>query len=497
MTLEQDHIIHSAGGLLGGNATSQVNAKRMALQAWDAGKAGKPIVLHFHGGLVSEKAARGVASRLYPVYAERAGAYPLFSVWESGLVETVSNNLKDILKDSVFQELVKKVGEWVIKEGAPEASAKGAGTSIDEDMYRQEFDEWFADKRAQPPVVDQVTLLQSNTRAAAADEIELATKIEAELEDDQVFVETMAGAAVQRQRASATATRGKGVKPRMLVTSIDDDAADALFGPTTSTSSKGLVNWVAVAKFVAQITYATIKRVAKGRDHGVYTTIVEEVLRAAYLAKLGGVIWGQMKKACADAFEVKAGAGEIVLNTWAERLAAGDSVPRIVLVGHSTGAVYINQWIKRSAALTPAQKYDVVFLAPACLATDFHDVAKNFGDKIANLRIFAMQDEKERADTLVPIIYLRSLLYFVSGVVESDADAPVLGMQRFVEEKAFDDGFPSVTFARDYLKQGKSRAIWSIATGDAGLTSSAVRHGDFDDDEHTRDSMVSIIKNGY
>lgn len=497
VNLDTDHIIHSRSGQLGSNVTSEADARRIALQAWDAGKTGKPIVLHFHGGLVSKGAAHKGATGLFPVYADRAGAYPIFSIWESGLIETVRNNLMDILSDSVFQELVKKVGEWVLKEGAPAAGAKGAGTAINETQYRRDFDEWFAGRQQQPPVLDTTPAAVTGAKAADFDEIDLAAKIEADLHKDPVFQQTMAGAAVQKGRASDAVTRGTGVAPRNVNTSISDEAADAMFGRPVGGTSKGAVSWVAVAKFVAKVAISVIKRLAKRRDHGAYTTIVEEILRAAYLAKVGAVVWGEMKKDCADAFTGVAGAGNAVLETWAQRLAAGDAPPRIVLVGHSTGAVYINHWIKQSAAKAPALKYDVIFLAPACLTEDFRSVAAEHGDKIANLRVFAMQDEREKDDVLVPIIYLRSLLYFVSGVVEAEVDAPVLGMQRFLQEKAFATGFPAVDYAKDYLQKGKSRAIWSIAEGDAGLASSAIKHGDFDDNEITRASMVSIISKGY
>jgi hypothetical protein len=40
-----------------------------------------------HGNLVNEDAARGIAQSLTPEY-QAAGAFPIFFVWESGLIES-------------------------------------------------------------------------------------------------------------------------------------------------------------------------------------------------------------------------------------------------------------------------------------------------------------------------------------------------------------------------------------------------------------------------
>jgi hypothetical protein len=117
---------------------------------------------------------------------------------------------------------------------------------------------------------------------------------------------------------------------------------------------------------------------------------------------------------------------------------------------------------------------------------------------VGNLRVFAMQDEREKNDVLVPILYLRSLLYFVSGVVEDEVDVPVLGMQRFLAEKPFQDPkFEQIQHVRDYLGAVANRGIWSIAEGVPGISSASIHHGDFDDDPATLASLVAILKSGY
>ena len=72
------------------------------------------LVIHFHGGLVPRESGLGIAAQLRGVY-EEAQPYPVFLVWESGLVEALRNDKEALLRDPAFREWVKKVSEWVLK----------------------------------------------------------------------------------------------------------------------------------------------------------------------------------------------------------------------------------------------------------------------------------------------------------------------------------------------------------------------------------------------
>ena len=143
------------------------------------------------------------------------------------------------------------------------------------------------------------------------------------------------------------------------------------------------------------------------------------------------------------------------------------ALDRITLVGHSTGAIYIANWLKHAGNYLPDLKHDVVFLAPAINYAEFADLLAAQKARIGNFRMFAMQDALERDDQLwggdeeVPdgkdwrrFIYPSSLLYLVSGILESavmpdgtivdEPDMPIVGMARFFENKAVftDKDFP-------------------------------------------------------
>ncbi|HEU4348050.1 MAG TPA: hypothetical protein VFR35_09700, partial [Actinoplanes sp.] len=99
------HVVHTGrDGTLATTTEADVRemVDRIALQ--------KRVVVHFHGGLVDQDAGFRIARSLRPVY-EEAGAYPVFFVWSSGVVEIVRGNLREILNESIF----KTVRTWVLR----------------------------------------------------------------------------------------------------------------------------------------------------------------------------------------------------------------------------------------------------------------------------------------------------------------------------------------------------------------------------------------------
>jgi hypothetical protein len=270
-----------------------------------------------------------------------------------------------------------------------------------------------------------------------------------------------------------------------------------------------------IAKKALTVLAKVVRRFVVKRDHGIYPTIVEELLRELYLANVGTRVWTAMKQQTQDAFAVgePAGAGAYFAQQLAARVRAG-ARPRVTLIGHSTGAVYINNLLAylqqlRSAGQLPADFAieNVVFLAPACTFEDFGRLLEPqfFGPEHAlcrRLRIYAMSDSAECADALVPGVYTRSLLYFVSGVLETSAegaaavDAPLVGMHRYYTlSSIYTDS--AVRRLRELLTTDSMRAVWSpTQSAEAGLMSSAVRHGDFDNDEPTLESLKYLIAEG-
>ena len=78
------------------------------------------LTLFFHGGLVSEPVALEQARLLYPEFAENAQTWPIFVVWELGVLETLQSALLDIAHASpLFVEVLRKL----LKHAAQTATA--------------------------------------------------------------------------------------------------------------------------------------------------------------------------------------------------------------------------------------------------------------------------------------------------------------------------------------------------------------------------------------
>ncbi|MCE9569399.1 MAG: hypothetical protein K8R10_05230 [Rhodocyclales bacterium] len=250
-----------------------------------------------------------------------------------------------------------------------------------------------------------------------------------------------------------------------------------------------------------------LKRIAgrfvTGRSHGLRATITEEFMRVFFLTDFGNRVWRLMKHEALDAFEPDENVygGTAFLAGLRRRWEAGQR-PRIILVAHSGGSIYVCHFLEHAAKHVPDAKFDVVFLAPAVTVELFHQTVKKHSGRIANFRNFALSDGFECSDKLVPWIYPRSLLYFMSGVCEHDdkthadlGDVPLLGMQRFFhDQRTYRNA--DVVELRQFLDE-KERAAWSKLEKGPGLTTTTTRHVEFDQNEATVASIQHIIKNGF
>lgn len=499
MDIQRNHVIHLENGRFAwGSSRDELN--RILARALDASPQ-NGLVVHFHGGLVNENTARGVADRLAPVYADGGTAYPLFFVWESGVWETIRNNLSEILNEGFFQELVKKVGEWVLKKLPGDIAVRGGGSGlIDERKLRQDFEAWFSGASPELPeqVSDDGTASAGRSRGSTPNESRLAEQIEVALDRGFKLAVEEVYNGLNPKGSDQPATRGIGSRASVQ-SLISPQAADALF-ERSPVKTRGLLSWGKVAAFVAKVVIACIKRFIGGRGHGIYPTLVEEVLRAAYGDKIGSFLWNTMKTDTADACKAGEETGGFALLDQLRKLSEeGRHFAKITLVGHSTGAIFIRHFLAAAAAQRPDQQYDVVFLAPAVTHSDFAETLAKYRDLIAHFRLFGMRDAVERKDQMVKILYTRSLLYFVSGLLEPEVDKPLVGMQRYLNESDLftPADFPEVAAVAQFLEQQSDSKVWSVISAGPGTSSRAEAHGDFDNDEVTLDSIVHVMRSGF
>ncbi len=308
------------------------------------------------------------------------------------------------------------------------------------------------------------------------------------------------------------------------------DMAASVFSKDSGT--RGLVELYTVATYLARVLRGVLGRYAKKRDHGFYATCVEELVRGFKVAGSGfhewakALEWNRMKQDTADAFgpNPDVHAGTALLARLQAAINAGLDLLRITLVGHSTGAIYIAHWIENSKQYLPAAlKHDIIFLAPAITHDLFAKMLREHSDRVGKFRMFAMRDELERDDQVwgqdndLPggqdwrrFIYPSSLLYLVSGILESglspdgkwvdQADMPLVGMERFLSQAQIypDAEFPSIQQARAWLARDPSAIVWSKSIGQsAGLNGDSCDHGAFDDNPLTLESVQHILQAGF
>ena len=431
------------------------------------------LAIHFHGGLIDEGAGLEIARKMAPLY-EAAGSHPVTFVWETGLVETITRNLTKIHNTKLFQKLVVYVLREVAKRLGGGIGGKGPGepmklSEIEAELARiDKFDRFDAGARGSARLMTETDVEQQRG------------DIEADLQDIldadgfPEFVES--GEAETEFLAPSIGQRGIG-------------------------QAKGLIELATFVKLLAKVAYAVIMRFVRGRDHGLYPTVVEEVLRELYLADFGAWVWSGMKDVAVAMWatnQVPINDDAHVGTYFLEKLSVYQkSNPQLAvdLIGHSAGSIAICQMFRAAAQRGIALAVrNVIFLAPACTSELFHQEIVSHPKRFVAFRMFTMSDAYECKDQLVPGVYTRSLLYFISGVLEQEADVPVAGLQRVLTQVPPYDGVDLVAIAKWLEDAGRDRIVLSVTSGTTpGLISASTTHGDFDDDPPTRESLKTII----
>ncbi len=463
----------------------------------------RPLVLFFHGGLVNEKGGVEAAEKLKDEFYD-AGGYPIFYGWQSGFGETFFRNIPEyfleqftgsdgIGKTKLFKILTKKLKRFVVSKvkDVVTSGTKGAGNIELVDPVPSEVEREIDEMEAKSLNFD-------------SDEMVLTRRQEEQLEqlfsDDRKLKAELMGMLTESIGEDGEGkAKGENFEPveSWISASVMEELKKDV--EVIESGEKGPFAFAKIIKHLVQIGVAVIGRYSKGTDHGLRVTITEEILRKLYIDDIGAEFWGAMKKDTADAFKPNAEkyAGTAILKLIKEARANGDK-RKIILAGHSTGAVYICNFLKNADVneLDADAKFDVIFLAAACKFSLFANTLENHQDRIRSIRNFGMKDAVEQADKLVPVLYTASLLYLVSGLLEKNedgdliVDAPIVGMQRYYEDRKPYNNDSAVQKGKAFLD---NKNVWSVVTGTDGWESESKKHVDFDDDPLTRKSVGEII----
>ena len=432
------------------------------------------LVLHFHGGLVPEQYGEKIASRLLSLYRDKGNAYPVFTIWQSGLLEIVRNHWRELGQDNSFRALIERVVQYLLGQLDSEPGERGG--SIQTPPIREVQAE-IATHTEREPLVDREPELASLPDHLSPEE---AAQFAGILGSDVRVVQ--GGMRLVQQDA----------------TQVSDELRKeiAKARATQEPETRGLLETGLLVRAGVRIIGRCLARYAKGSHHGFYTTVVEETGREIKGDLIASIIWKRMKQDTEDAFGGSADThgGSALLEEIAKLAAA--TRPRIVLVGHSTGAVYICHLLQAVQArrLRPDLVFEVLFLAPACTFDLMLKTLKTAGGRIAKFRSFGMEDGLEIGDQLAPPIYMRSLLYFVSGIAEDDVDMPLVGMQRYHTGEF--TSRKNIQRVLSLIATHPNAWVWSKTNTGLGLSSLSASHGDFDDDTDTLASVAHLVSTG-
>ena len=465
--------------------------------------ASKRAVIHLQGGLVTKEHAVDTAARLGSFYSNH-NILPVFFIWESGLLETIRNNKREIFDEKIFKSLLKMLLKWV--GGKVVASIGGRSMAqaspLDDLMVEKAVE--GARRAVSEPVGEPLSNLNTSNTAPLTTEDHQA--FEKDLRENRefriAFDSLMLGLDVEPPKG-----RTAIVGTQRSSTHLSESVKEELRSSARATSSaRGFFDPVTLIVRVSLVLARIVKRCLQGRDHGLYTTAVEELLRDLYIDAIGTWVWGRMKKDTEDSFKEfrpdRPRGGRLFVDELGEQLRLAAKSPKLSIVGHSAGTIfachllqYVNE--ARSAGSVPRDFiFDrVAFLASACQISLFHEtlLTHERNALFREFRLYSLGDALESGYWEAPPLYPRSLLYMVSGIFElPDYDVPLLGMQRYITQTQVYSS-PEVCRVREFLGTG-SRDAWSEFDGGDGFRTDANRHGAFDATEGKRcQTMKSVV----
>jgi hypothetical protein len=471
------HCIVSKNGRIVG---ADFDSLHFSMQS--AADSGKPILIWFHGGLVSTTAGKEVAKFVGGRYhTKSANVYPLFFLWESGPTTAIY--------DAVVALLRRKLGQ-----GAIDILTK---------MLRL--------KLSLPPIfgaegVDPYELTEA--------EKEILKEVAATHPDMQA--EAMHFAMGAQSLGLEGVVNGNVQKPdRALEKRIDDylktkkaevEAEEKRKPAEERDLNFDLGGWLAkvIGQFLIEVAIAVLGRYRSKRNHDLKETIIEEAMR---IFALGGETWTQIKRDVEAAFDDDPNAVGRVFAAELKKVLENDPGRRVILAGHSAGSIYVCHLLEELDRVGFAGKVDVRFLAAAARFDLVEDTFKRYGHLIGDMRSFALTDQQEQDEALlagapyvgsIPLLknmYMGSLLYLVSGCFEAEPDCPIFGMQRFVDKRPAlnPEEVKVIDSANKFVRDRNANGfVWSgVANpGGTGFACTSTSHGGFDEDWTCIDNVL-------
>lgn len=448
------------------------------------------VVLHFHGGLVSAEAGELTARCFVPLY-KSAGAHPVVFIWETGFLETILHNLDDIQNTVLFKKILAYVIQQLGQHLGISSFSLGPGErediqTIESLIFSPQGLEKYDTHELNAQILGGLSLLRESLRDMQRRiDAQVRKELKAELSKNNIL----------RTMLRYEVPRTKLLNPKTVA-------------KTRAHAARGEISISRLAHSISTVVYNVAYRYRRGRDHGFSATVVEETLREFYIADFGSWVYGEIKEAAQRMWDpnqrlsgTKIHGGRYFLEGLSK---LQRQKPKLIidLVGHSAGSIALCMMLRTaSVSGLPVKVRNLILMAPACQSALFYQEIVKCPRRFQVFRMFTMNDDFERANHLLPIIYNRSLLYLVSGILEpKEVDMPLVGMMRFITcLKPFDSpmliGIHKFLFATGVPQRTVlARTMITDPTAAAGFRSNAARHQDFNKDADTRHSLVVLIR---
>jgi hypothetical protein len=409
------------------------------------------LCIFFHGGLVPQDDGLKTAHELVKTF-EDGGAYPFFFIWKSGLLDAIKSLLRPRVEHPAFVAAANRA----VKTVAIKMTA-----TLDTEPTLKRLRVTAGSLREAPMTLEELaTYAERFDRAwARAGGAQLGVS-DGELDK---YVESILNVE-------------KGIAPRAR-----------LFKPTQR---------AALRHGLAKV----FQRLNSKHDHGLYATVVEELL-SVIVGRLAVGIWQEMKNFIDWSFKDEPTAGgtaflDLLCAYWKKQPQL-----RLTLIGHSAGAIYVQKFIEeldRRLPPAPEPRVGVIFLAAAMSFERMDQSLDVFQSRVRGLRAFGLKSSVEGGYWEFPG-YNKSLLYFVSGVCDPDPndDKALVGMRRYWSDvKPYKT--PEIRAIADFI--GEARKVLSptdtAQPPHEGSRCGAVKHGGFPVDKAMKDSMRVMLQGG-
>ena len=461
----------------------------------------KKILIHFHGGLNNEDSGMESAECFYNNFKEVKDTLAVTVVWETGIDDVFLKKFKneiELIDD--FIDMIVKVGKFIGKKFKKEDINLDKDSPINKDFFKtiMEHESGFEGEYLEKSNLNNKLKSYYNKKNFQPYSFSSLHKI--------IFQEI---------------TGSKLTKKKRL---------EFLSKDKRRTQDK--VNAAAGGWTVSYIASRCLWRILKGRNHGIWPTIIEEVCIHYRIAYIGANIWDSMKSQAKVMWKSNSGlkgidqyAGRYFLDRLNEHCLENNL--EIHVVGHSAGAIAVCEWLlaitKESDNYVKFKFNNIIFLAPACRCDlfnsaiiDIHDSSHYSRKFYHRFRMFTMDDEHESHDNLIKIpilkyIYPRSLLYLISGILEFKKvkkkkrvafDAFIGGLERHITLRSAYKKKKLLRKVAKFLELNNSEEI-RLVTSPSNYDSSkypdrqttATHHGGFAKNCEVVSSIKSLIKN--